>query len=172
MPDELIAIAKLLRPVGLDGLCAVESFGKTLELLEIPFEVRVGLNGDETQKVLIEEIQSRPKGFICRFKGINNLQSAEQLKGYLIFIDTQQLPSLGTEEFYHFELKGMTVFSDSNQRIGVVVDVHNYPTTDSLEVKRNNGELILLPMNKDSIVTIEKEEHRIVVKQDFLEELL
>lgn len=172
MSEELIAIGKVLRTVGLDGLCVIEPFGNTFGLLQLPVDVQIGLSENYTRPQIIEEIQERPKGFVCRFKGIDDLQTAEGIREYLIFIHTEQLPSLGTEQFYHFELKGMDVFSDHGQQIGFVEDVHNFPTTDSLEVRRRDGELILIPMNDDSLVSISKESRRVVVRQSFLEELL
>lgn len=172
MPEELIAVGKILRTIGLDGLCALESFGKSLELLEMPLDVWIGLNPETAQKNTIEEIQGRPKGLVCRFKGINDLQSAEKIKNYLVFISSQLLPALDQQQFYHFELKGMKVYSDNNRQIGVVEDVFNFPTTDSLEIRRMDGELVLVPMNEDSIVSIDKNKGLIIVRQDFLEELL
>ncbi len=172
MPEELIAVGKLLRTIGLDGLCALESYGKSMELLEVPIDVWIGLNPKTAQKSTIEEIQERPKGLVCRFKGINDLQSAEKIKNHLVFISSQQLPALDQQHFYHFELKGMKVYSDSNRQIGVVEQVFNFPTTDSLEIRRMDGELVLVPMNEDSIVSIDKEKKLVILRQDFLEELL
>jgi len=172
MPEELIAIGKILRPVGLNGLCVLESFGKSLEVLEVPLNVWIGLNEKTAQISTIEEIQRRPKSLVCRFKGINDLQSAEEVRNQLVFISSEQLPALDQQHFYHFELKGMKVYSDHNRQIGVVEEVFNFPTTDSLEIRRIDGELVLVPMNKDSIVSIDKNKGLIIVRQDFLEELL
>jgi 16S rRNA processing protein RimM len=172
MPEGLIAVGKILRTVGLEGLCVLESFGKSLELLEMPIEVWVGLDQQTAQKNTIEEIQSRPKGLVCRFKGINDLQSAEKIKNHLVFIGSQQLPVLDQQHFYHFELKGMKVYSENNCQIGVVEEVFNFPTIDSLEIRRMDGELVLVPMSDDSIVSIDKNKGLIIVRQDFLEELL
>lgn len=172
MPDELVAIGKVLRTVGLDGWCAVESFGKSFESIDLPVKVMVGLNQNVTRPVSIIEIQMRPKGIVCRFDGINDLQDAESIHDYLIFIDSKMLPPLQEQEFYHFELTGMAVISDDNRQIGIVKDVHNFPTTDSLEVQRKNGEIVLIPMNDDSIISIDKKQNRIVVNRSFLEELL
>ncbi|HEX3019953.1 MAG TPA: ribosome maturation factor RimM [Chitinispirillaceae bacterium] len=172
MPEELIAIGKILRAVGLDGLCAVESFGSSFDIMKLPMEVEIGLNEQTTQVSIIEEIQKRPKGPVCRFKGINDLQSAEKLRDYFIFISTERLPALDQQKFYHFELKGMAVYSDDNRQIGVVEEVYNFPTTDSLEVRRRDGELILVPMNDESIVSIDKKKRLIIVRLGFLEELL
>ncbi|NLL13940.1 MAG: 16S rRNA processing protein RimM [Fibrobacter sp.] len=172
MPEELIAVGKILRTIGLDGLCALEAFGESLEKLELPLDVWIGLNPQTAQIITIVEIKRRPKGLVCRFKGISDLQAAEKIKNHLIFISSQQLPALDQQHFYHFELKGMKVYSDDNRQVGVVEEVFNFPTTDSLEIRRMDGELVLVPMNEDSIVSVDKNKKLIIVRRDFLEELL
>lgn len=172
MPEELIAVGKVLRTVGLDGLCAVESFGRSFDSLNLPLRAWIGMNPETAQETVVEEIQERAKGLVCRFKGINEIESAEKIIDHLIFISILQLPVLDQQQFYHFELKGMKVYSENHAQIGIVEEVYNFPTTDSLEIRRMDGELILVPMNEDSIVTIDKSKKQIIVRQDFLEELL
>jgi 16S rRNA processing protein RimM len=173
MPDELIIIGKVLRAVGLDGLCAIELFGETLKNLKLPAQVLLGAeNATGHDPAIIEDTEMRPKGLVCRFKEINDSEAVEQLRNLFIFIESKELDSLSDDAFYHFELEGMNVLFDSNEVIGVVAEVHNYPSTDSLDVRKKNGELIIVPLNSDSIVKIDKQAGCIIVRKSFLEELL
>jgi len=172
MPGDLIVIGRVQRPIGLQGYCSVEAFGATFENLDLPSEIRIGESEANTRSVIVEEIEYRPKTVICRFKDVVDRESAEQLRGLFLYVDQTRLSPLGEGEFYHFELKGMDVFSDENELIGVVENVYNFPTIDSLEVRRKNGELVMVPFGNDSVLKIDVQKRRIIVKHDFLEELL
>lgn len=171
--EDLVAVGKVGRAVGLDGICAVEAFGSTLLESEYPLVVRIGKNETDTSHIQIEELQKRPKGIVCRFEGISDRTAAEQITGQLVFIERSRLPELRNDEYYHFELEGMTVFSDlDNELIGIVSTVYNFPAADTLEVKRNDGSLILIPLSAGSVLQISKSDKRIIVRKEFLEELL
>lgn len=171
--DELIAVGKILRAVGLNGSCRVESFGSTLNEALTPLRVSAGKSPDHTQLLVITQILHQPKGIICQFEGINDRDSAEKLQSLLIFLSSDELPSLENETFYHFELEGMKVYSDSdNVEVGFVEEVYDYPSADTLEIKRTDGSYVLIPLIDKAIKRIDKEKQTIIVRQDFLEELL
>jgi 16S rRNA processing protein RimM len=172
MSGDLIVIGRVQRAIGLQGDCAVEVFGATFENLDLPAEIRIGEQESDTNPIIIEEIDYRPKCVICRFRDLNDRESVELIRGLYLFIDETKLPSLDNDEFYHFELQGMEVFSDNNEKIGVVENVYNFPTVDSLEVRRKNGDLIMVPLTENSVLKIDSKQNKIMVKHDFLEELL
>lgn len=171
--DELIAVGKITRTVGLEGFCCVEPSGFTLETLDLPYKVYVGFTESDSSEIILEEIDFRPKNLVCRFEGANDLEAAEAFRGKTIFVKKSELPPLEQDEYYHFELIGMAVYTDeSSDSIGVVSDVHNFPSADTVEVKRLHGETLLIPFTADSIVSVEKESRRIIFKHSFVEELL
>jgi 16S rRNA processing protein RimM len=171
--DELIAVGKITRTVGLEGFCFVEPSGFTLETLELPCKVSVGVLENDSFEIVLEEIDFRPKNLICRFEGVNDIETAESFKGKTIFVKKCELPSLEQDEFYHFELIGMAVYTDKNsESIGIICDVHNFPSADTVEVKRLHGETLLIPLTGESIISIEKESRRIIFRHSFVEELL
>jgi 16S rRNA processing protein RimM len=171
--EEQIAIGIIRRPVGLKGLCAVEPFGGTLATLRPPCDVRVGKDGAEAAVMTIEEVVVLPNGYRCRFGSREDRTAVEGLRGSFIFLDKKALPGLGGGSFYHFELKGAGVFSDRDGcRIGTVVEVHGYPSSDTLEVAREGGAPLLLPFSDQAVTAVDTAERRITVRQSFVEELL
>lgn len=174
MPSaELIAIGIVKRPVGLRGLCAVEPFGETLAGLEPPCTVCIGNNVASVAVVVIDAIDFLPNGCRCRFSGKNDRTAVEGLRGFLIFIEQKALPGLRDNSFYHFELKGMEVYTDTDKSfLGTVREVHNFPSSDTLEVGCTKGGSVIVPISDQAIVTIDKAGRRITVRQSFIEELL
>jgi 16S rRNA processing protein RimM len=174
MPGEnCIAIGIVKRPVGLKGFCAIESFGDTVALLHPPCTVLLGKDIAHAEGVVIEEIVSLPNGFRCRFNGRNDLTAVEGLRGSVIFIEEEVLPELRGNVFYQFELKGMAVYSNTeNKPIGTITEVHNFPSVDTIEIERTAGGSLLIPLINEAVVAIDKAGRRITVRQSFVEELL
>jgi 16S rRNA processing protein RimM len=174
MPStEWIAIGIVKRPVGLAGFCAVEPFGATWAALQLPCEVRIGKDIGSAERQVIEEIVVMPKGCRCRFGAKNDRAAVEGLRGFFVYIEQSGLPRLGKGSYYHFELKGAGVYADvSGDRMGTVIEVHNFPSADTLEVQRASGDSLLLPLSGQAIAAVDTAGGRITVRQSFVEELL
>jgi 16S rRNA processing protein RimM len=171
--EERIAIGIVRRPVGLRGLCAVEPFGTTLAALSPPYTVLIGKDDGSAESMVIDRIVPLPKGLRCGFRDRKDRAAVEGLRGSLIFIDKKTLPVRAEGSFYHFELKGAGVYSDRDgSRIGTVIEVHNFPSSDTLEVEREGGTPLLLPLSGQAVTAIDTGAGRITVRQSFVEELL
>ena len=173
MPKEWIAIGIIKRPVGLGGFCAIEAFGNTFGALKPPCVVCIGKEAAAATDTVISEIVLRPGGYQCRFKGKDDRTAIEGMRGMVIYVESEALPGLKVDEFYHFELTGMKVYEDvGGACIGTVAQVHDFPSTDTLEVMPEKGESIMVPLSGIAITGIDKQARRITVSRSFVEELL
>jgi 16S rRNA processing protein RimM len=173
MPSEWIAIGSIRRPVGLDGLCLIEVFGSGFASLEVPCAVRLGRDGDHTRETVITEILERPSGYQCLFQDVTDRTAAEALRGLLIFRPADSLPRLADNEFYHHQLRGMQLYGDgSGTLMGMVIEVQNMPSMDTLEVVLEKGGSVIVPFTAQAIVRIDTAAGRIIVREAFVEELL
>jgi 16S rRNA processing protein RimM len=173
MPGEWIAIAVVKRPVGLEGYCAVEPFGDTFSALPLPCQVRLGKELDRARVVTVTKIVALPKEYRCRFAEAADRTAAEGFRGQQIFIEQGALRQREAGKFYHFELKGLAVFGDQDGGLlGTVIDVHNFPSVDTLEVKLTGGETVLLPLMDLAIAAIDIAAGRITARQTYIREVL
>lgn len=171
---ELIVIGEIRRAVGLTGICAVETFGATLSFLKAPVKIWLGRSETTASAVLVTKIQKQPGRIVCAFDGVDSREQADGLKGYNIYIEKEALPELPENEYYHFELKNMSVYFDSDEsnRIGTVQEVYNYPTIDAIEMKRVDGSTLLIPLGPDSVVRVDKGAGKIIVSRSHIEDLM
>jgi len=134
----------------------------------------MGKDAADTADALIDEIVQQPNGYRCRFNGKDDRTAVEGLRGLYLYIGQNALPELAGSMFYHFELKGMEVFSDAgHDLLGTVIEVQNFPSMDTLEVApKAGGSSLMLPLSDQAIVSIDKGNRRITVRQSFVEELL
>jgi ribosomal 30S subunit maturation factor RimM len=65
------------------------------------------------------------------------------------------------------------VFGDSaGERIGTVIEVHNFPSVDTLEVELAKGPTVLLPLMDLAIVAIDRTAGKITARESYIEALL
>jgi 16S rRNA processing protein RimM len=169
----LTAIGSVSKPVGLKGWCAVSAIGDTLAGLSPPCTLLVGRNERTARPMALTGLVHGQRGFRCLFEGCEDRDTAESMRSLTLFVADEQLPELGEGEYYHFELEGMEVVAEEgNQLLGIVERVHNYPTTDALEVKTPGGRKVIVPMAGGAIQGIDKLQRRVTVSAEQLEELL
>jgi 16S rRNA processing protein RimM len=174
MPSaERIAIGIIKRPVGLQGLCAVEPFGSTLPNLEAPCSVFLGKDAASADEIGLDDVLVRGNGPQVHFVGMNDRDAVERLRGLILFVNNDALPELPPNEFYHDELKGMEIVSDANgSSLGTVIDVLNLPSMDTIDVRLKNGLSILVPLGGQAVIAVDRAARKITVSQSFVEELL
>lgn len=171
--QDLTAVGRIRKPVGLKGWVAVTVFGHTLERLACPCPVLVGRNPRSTKAMVLTGMHRDPKGYRCRFGACEDRDCAERLREQTVFLHTRRLPRLEEDEFYHFELEGMeAVAAEDGSVIGAVIAVHNYPTTDAIEVRLRSGGTVLVPMVGDAIAEIDRANRRMVLRTALLGELM
>jgi len=57
---------------------------------------------------------------LLKLKGYDSLGEVEQFKGAHLFLPQRELPKIGEEEFYAYELVGMEVWTDKGRNLGRV----------------------------------------------------
>jgi len=170
--NDLVAVGVIPRTVGLEGLVGIEPSGFALGTLELPYTLYIGANEKECEEIVLEDLEERPNTYVGLFEGIDSIKSAETLKGKHIYITRAELPVLENDEYYHFELVGMMAVADNGVELGRVTHVHNFPSADTIEVSRKRGDALLVPLTKESVVSIDKDSRQITLYYVFVEELL
>jgi 16S rRNA processing protein RimM len=171
VPASLIAIGIIRKPIGLDGICAVEALGASLQHLKIPVRVFVGATETGASEQIIDAVEFRSKGPVCKFAGIDTMEQAGALRDLYIYIVTGELPPLQNDTYYHFELVGLRVHTDQGRELGPILAVHNFPTVDSIEVDVGGGETMMIPLMGDAIVDLDKKSGNLTIRHTFIEDL-
>jgi 16S rRNA processing protein RimM len=85
-------------------------------------------------------------------------------RGAWLEIEREQLPPTEDDEYYAFELIGLTVVEQGGRELGTVEAVTPGVANDVLELDTK----VLLPMIEDCIVSIDLQAKRIVVAEGFV----
>jgi 16S rRNA processing protein RimM len=110
-------------------------------------------------------VEQRP---IVGLRGIDDRAAAQALRGLPLTVRVSEAPALGAGEWWAHELEGCAVL-DGERRVGTVSRLLGLPSCDVLEVRRDSGEELMVPMVSDAIRRVDVPARRIDVSLDFLE---
>jgi 16S rRNA processing protein RimM len=160
--DERLSAGRVGRAHGLDGSFYVT--GARPRLLALGAEVTIA--GRIVAIVRRAGTDRRP---IVRVCGTEDRTGAEALRGQELTVAADAAPSLVEGEWWAHELKGCVVL-DGERRIGTVTRMIELPSCEALEVSRETGGPLLVPMVKDAIRNIDAAAGRIDVNMGFIED--
>jgi 16S rRNA processing protein RimM len=104
---------------------------------------------------------------ILRLQGIEDRGAAEALRGRELSVPAAAAPALEEGEWWAHELEGCVVV-DGERTLGTVARMIEMPSCELLEVTREQGEPLLVPMIRDAIRSVSPQERRIDVDSAFL----
>ncbi len=112
-------------------------------------------------------VEQRP---IVRLDGVEDRLAAEALRGHTLTVASAAAPALGEREWWAHELEGCTVL-DGERLVGTVSGLLELPSCEVLEVRREDGRELLVPMVADAVRAVDVTAGRIEVSLDFLGEV-
>jgi 16S rRNA processing protein RimM len=161
VPEQVVA-GVVAKPHGLDGSFHVRDAVPAL----LAEGAQVSVGGREVTIARRAGTDARP---IVRVDGCEDRDAAEQLRGEQLLASASAAPALAEDEFYAHELEGCEV-RDGDERVGVVVRLLPLPSCEALEVQRDAGPALLIPLVRDAIRGIDVDARSIDVDLAFLGE--
>ena len=161
MSHEPITLAAITGAHGVAGEVRLKLLGDGLESLKSHKHYNDGA-------LTLQKIRSDNKGgAIARFAGIDNRTAAEKLRGTTLSVARNDLPPLEDGEFYHSDLIGLAVVTDSGEPVGEVRAIENFGATDIVEIEKPDGKSFMIPLTEQAVPEWNAE--RLVMSADFLD---
>ncbi|MHA6722932.1 ribosome maturation factor RimM [Sphingomonas sp. RS2018] len=113
-------------------------------------------------------LRMTPQGAIARFAQVADRTAAERLRGTELTVPRSALPPLGEGEYYHADLIGLPVVTDSGVAVGTVVAIDDFGAGDVIEIARADGKRFMVPMTPAAVP--EWNDDRLVVTEAFAAE--
>ena len=152
--DEWLIVGLITSPQGINGNIKVKSLSDFEERFTKPGKRWIQKDKENPRELELTHGFKKPgkESFVITFKGINNRNQAENLKGYKVLVKVDSLPKLSKEEFHLSELVNLKVKILENSQLNIIGKVIN------LENEKNNLLVIqLLKNNKKVLVPFVKE---------------
>lgn len=158
--NNLVIIAKILKPHGVRGAVKVQSFAQVAQNI-----FNMNLYDSDGKKILLKLLYKKDSFFIAKIDSVEDMDAAKNISNNYLFANTKEFPELKEDEFYISELIGRTVYGTDKNQIGIVHQVHNFGAGDLLEIKFTTGEseMIIFDVynfpivnNKEIVLDIER----------------
>lgn len=94
----------------------------------------------------LKSIRDGSNGAIARFAEITDRDAAEGLRGTELTVPRSALPALEDGEYYHIDLIGLPVATDTGAPVGSVAAVENFGAGDILEIEQPDGRRFMVPV--------------------------
>ena len=82
---------------------------------------------------------------LMTLEGINTMELAEKMRFTKLYAQEEDLPKLPDGEYYFFQLIGLKAILPDDEELGVVTDVIENNASNLLEIKKADGEKVLVP---------------------------
>lgn len=150
-------VGQVLAAYGLGGAV------KVLSLTDFDDRFQAGarlvLNGDEH---VVEWSRSAGGGLVVKLKGIDNRTMAELFRGRYLEVGDGAARPAGEGRFYHHQLIGLAVATESGQGLGTIAEVLERPAND-VWVSREGSLEHLIPATRDAVKRVDLDSGRVVV---------
>jgi 16S rRNA processing protein RimM len=143
---------------------------------------RRGLAGarlSEQVRLTIRSVRGESEFPIVAFEEVGDRDAAEALRGYVLEVPGSELPDLGDDEFYPFDLIGLEVRDESGVRWGRVTDAVETPAHALLVVLSDAGSApedaltvreVLVPFVTEAVPDVCVAEGHLTIVRRFLEQ--
>ena len=119
--------------------------------------------GKEHKTLNIEVVKFFKNMVILKFKGLDNINDVEMWRQKDLLITRDQAVKLSPDENFIVDLIGLTVMTDTGEKLGIMQDVLQTGANDVYIVKMESGKEVLLPAIKDCILNVDLEKGEMLV---------
>ena len=152
MGSDLIPVGRVGRPQGLDGAFFVDGASARAEIFAVGAEVHVA---GEPARIVVFRRGAGGRPVVRLDRPVE--------RGAVLSVPRRSLPPLQDDEYYAFELVGLSVEEEGGRFLGRVADVVDYPANDVLELDSGMS----LPLVEACVRQVDVEGGRIVVSAGF-----
>lgn len=168
--DDFIVLGKISSVYGIKGWVKVYSFTEPMEQI-LEYGDWTLRQGDRSQLVEVDKGRSHGKGMVAHLKGVDDREIAKQFSGYEICVPRSKLPELPDDEYYWYELEGMSVVNSQDVNLGKVSHMMNAGASNDVLVVKGNSDSVdhkerLIPYVDQFVLNIDREKGLISVDWD------
>jgi 16S rRNA processing protein RimM len=159
--NTLIALGQVVGPHATRGELRVRPFNPDSTTLRAGCTV-VLRRGQDCEERRVTAIRRHKHYLLVTLHGCDSMNAAEDLKGRDVCVRDTDLPDIGPDEIYHFELVGMTVITTTGEDLGTVAEVMGTPSNDICIVRSLEREH-LIPLVDSVVIEIDRQLRRLLI---------
>jgi len=167
--EDLIVIGKIVSVHGVRGDVKIYSFTDPIDNL-LEYRRWTLRRGDEVKQVELVKGRLQGKILVATLKGLTEREEARTYADFEICIPRSELPQLTGDDYYWYQLQGLTIINQLEQVLGRVDHLLETGANDVMVVKPFDGSLDdrerLLPYTDQCVLKIDLEAGEMRVEWD------
>ncbi len=165
MPDRqseplYLAVGKILRPHGIRGELRMEIWTDYPERLA---PGRMVYLGEAHQPFVIEAVRKHQGLLLLKLRHCDDRTMAESFQHALVFVRLTDAVPLEEGEYYHFQLIGMRVETESGEFLGEIAEVLDAQGANDVYVVQGPRGEILIPGIREVVRVLDVAARRMVI---------
>jgi 16S rRNA processing protein RimM len=162
--NELLAVGLITRAHGVKGEVAVRPLTEVESRFRPGSVLLLGPGGD--RPLTVGSVRGPHHGrLLVRFREVEGREEAEEIRGQVLLIDSQDSPSLEeTDRFWVHQVVGLEVRTEEGRSLGRVREVLHNPANDVWVVEGESDE-ILIPAVREVVSDVDIPGGRVVIKR-------
>jgi 16S rRNA processing protein RimM len=155
-----LVVGKLRRPHGVRGEILMDVY------TDFPERLKPGvtlLGGEQHRRLVLSSLRWHRQSLLVKFDGYQDREQVGEMRNWLVYVESDQVPPLPEGDFYHHQMIGLEVLDEAGEILGRVAEILETGANDILVVRRDEGADILLPVTDEIILNIDLAHKRIHV---------
>jgi 16S rRNA processing protein RimM len=161
--DELVAIARIVRPRGLRGEAVAEVLTDFPERFDGLEDVTAVLPGGERRELKLDNAWFQNERIVLKFEGLDSVDDAESLRDAEICVPEKEAVELEEGEFFDWQLVGCEAVTAEGEIVGKVRELMRTGGTEVLVIDAPDGREVLIPFAESICTEVDVESKRITV---------
>ena len=149
--DKNVFVGKVSSPHGIKGWVKVISYTNPIENILSYREWLIANEGGD-KSFSIEDSRIQGNKIIVKLDGVEDRNSAEDLKNKEILVSRKELPKLEKNTFYWNDLLNLPVMNQKGKQIGKVDSLFETGSNDVLVVVNESKERFLVPFIMEEVI--------------------
>lgn len=160
--DDLVAIARIVKPRGIKGEVMADILTDFPERFDDLETVTAVMPDASLRELTIEDHWFQSGRIVLKFEGIDSIELGETLRGAEICVDEAEAVELDESEYFDWQLAECVVETIDGMPLGKVAEVMRTGGTEILVVKGGSKEY-LIPFAETICVEVDIDNKKIVV---------
>ncbi|MEA3308623.1 MAG: ribosome maturation factor RimM [Chloroflexota bacterium] len=149
-----LIVGRVVRPHGIRGAIQVEILTDAPEHIA---ELETLYLGPHYRPYQLEQARFHKQRLLLQLKECTERDAAEALREYSVAIAIEDAVPLAEDEFYHFQLEGMAVQTDTGEELGELVEILSPPGANDVYIVHGLRGEVLLPAIPEVVREIDLE---------------
>ena len=159
--SRLVPVGRVIKTHGVRGELKVLPYGETLGEM-VAGETLFSIEGRQQRQLTLVRLRAQTRVRIAKFEEVESIDEAQALIGKDLLVDKDRLPPLSEDEYYHFQLIGLSVVTKEGKPLGTLGAIFETAGHD-VYVVEGDGKELLIPAIEDIVCEVDLSNGKLIV---------